>query len=84
MDERWEEGKTSHWETINEECTSPKNLSFAEIRLNRDLSSQATDIDESELNNNDYNFIELSTINKCQTSKSFAIEGIQEIGSQSL
>ena len=63
LDEGWEEGELSHWEKINEGCRAPKNMSFAEIRLNRDLSSQATDIDESELNDNDYNFIKLATIN---------------------
>ena len=63
LDEGWEDGKMSHWEIQNQHFMLPKNLSFAEIRLNRDLSSQPNYIDESELNANDYHFIELATEN---------------------
>ena len=63
MDEGWEDGKMSHWEIENQHFMLPKNLSFAETRLNRDLSLQPNYIDESELNANDYHFIELATEN---------------------
>ena len=63
LDEGWEEGKKTYWENINEQFSIPKNITFAEMRLNRDMSSQANITDESELNATDKDFINLATVN---------------------
>ena len=38
-------------------------MSFAEQRLNRDLTEEPDMLDESEINNDDLNFIQLATVN---------------------
>ena len=38
-------------------------MSFAEQRLNRDLTEEPDMLDESEINNDDLNFIQLATAN---------------------
>ena len=59
----WENGKVTYWEMEALEYVSPEGMSFAEQRLNRDLSREPDILDESELNSDDYNFIHLATRN---------------------
>ena len=42
---------------------APNGMSFAEQRLNRDLLGEPDMLDESEINSDDLNFIQLATVN---------------------
>ena len=63
LDDGWENGKITYWEREGLQFAAANGMSFAEQRLNRDLSADADMLDESEINNDDINFIQLATVN---------------------
>ena len=63
LDDGWEDGKMSYWEKEGLQFAAPNAMSFAEQRLNRDLTEEPDMLDESEINNDDLNFIQLATVN---------------------
>ena len=79
LDEGWESGEVTYWEKEALDYALPEGLSFAEQRLNRDLSCDPDILDESELNNDDLNFIHLATINGKKVHQQTTFKSVLQI-----